>query len=64
MRYIWRLLHDNTLKVTVVLVPAKPEQYKKNESDYNFLNAIHEVSDHHLHHEWQGLAAIMPPNFM
>jgi hypothetical protein len=49
-------LHGNTLKVTNHCVSYQNEHDKNNHS----CNKYHNVSDPHLHHEWQWLAAISP----
>jgi hypothetical protein len=47
-------------KVTILSVPTKPNQTEKNKCNYNLVSICDKVSDHHLHHEWQLLAAITP----
>jgi hypothetical protein len=49
-------LHTNTLKVTNHCVSYQNEHDKNNHS----CNKYYNVSDPHLHHEWQWLAAISP----
>jgi hypothetical protein len=47
-------------KVTILSVPTKPNQTEKNKCNYNLVSICDKVSDHHLHHERQLLAAITP----
>jgi hypothetical protein len=54
------------VKLTITLVcpqcQFQPNQNKhnKNEWAHNLVCVTHKVSDHHLHHGWQWLAAITP----
>jgi hypothetical protein len=47
-------------KVTILSVPTKPNQTEKNKCNYNLVSICDKESDHHLHNEWQLLAAITP----
>jgi hypothetical protein len=47
-------------KVTILSVATKPNQTEKNKCNYKLVSIRDKVSDHHLHHEWQLLAAITP----
>ncbi len=57
-----RNLHNNTSKVTIPSVAAKPVH--KNECGHNLVSATQKVSDRHLQHEYKWPAAMTPTDFI
>jgi hypothetical protein len=55
---IHKITAQNTLKVTLLSIAAKPKQAWQEWYGHNLESVPHKVSAHHLYHEWQQLAAI------
>jgi hypothetical protein len=55
---IHKITAQNTLKVPLLSIAAKPKQAWQEWYGHNLESIPHKVSAHHLYHEWQQLAAI------